>query len=528
MEAFITYIFKIAICTGTFLAVYVLFLRRTTFFGFNRFFLLSGLIASLIFPFINFKYDVILPLQSISTNINPLSEKVLTTNSASFSLDFWMILFGIYIVGFFLLVIKNMLSYSSLSKYILSGEKTKKGKYNIIENNRVKSPFTVLNYILINTHTLSNIEKDLILKHEITHIRQKHWIDLICSECMLMLQWFNPLIWIYVRFLKENHEFLADKSVIDSGISPAVYQAVLINQEFQGPVFSFSNSFIYSKPLNRLKMIKKTKSASWKRLAALTIIPLSGLFFWASATPNYIFDYAPIDKSNVKSSKDSVRVNLTVFSSGGEDTVHKGVLVYADKDAIMDENVKVIGDGKLNGKIVSITDNRVIENNDTVKIRVNTLHTKEGKDPLIVLDGKKLTDRDMSKINPESIDNISVIKDKTSVELYGEDGKNGVIIIQTKEYMKNNPDKAPQRNDGKVIGYGTSREKSTSRMINKIMPDGKEPLLIVDGKEKPLSYLDNMNASEIESMSVLKDEESTKKYGEKAKDGVIIIETKKK
>ncbi len=138
------------------------------------------------------------------------------------------------------LLIRNVCSYHRLKQYITNGERLDAKEYKLIESDIVKFPFTVLNFILINTNRLSSAEKELILKHEITHIRQKHWIDLIAGECMLLLQWFNPLIWIYVYLLKENHEYLADKAVLDSGgVSPALYQAVLINQEFQGPYFLF-------------------------------------------------------------------------------------------------------------------------------------------------------------------------------------------------------------------------------------------------------------------------------------------------
>lgn len=60
------------------------------------------------------------------------------------------------------------------------------------------------------------------------------------------------------------------------------------------------------------------------------------------------------------------------------------------------------------------------------------------------------------------------------------------------------------------------------------LKDWKEkPLLIVDGIEKPYSQMEKMNASDIESISVLKDAAGTAIYGAKAKNGVILITTKK-
>ena len=60
------------------------------------------------------------------------------------------------------------------------------------------------------------------------------------------------------------------------------------------------------------------------------------------------------------------------------------------------------------------------------------------------------------------------------------------------------------------------------------LKDWKEkPLLIVDGIEKPYSQMEKMNVSDIESISVLKDAAGTAIYGAKAKNGVILITTKK-
>ncbi len=60
------------------------------------------------------------------------------------------------------------------------------------------------------------------------------------------------------------------------------------------------------------------------------------------------------------------------------------------------------------------------------------------------------------------------------------------------------------------------------------LKDWKEkPLLIVDGIEKPYSQMEKINVSDIESISVLKDAAGTAIYGAKAKNGVILITTKK-
>lgn len=299
---------------------------------------------------------------------------------SNITLYIWTILAIVYSIGVLLFLMRNMVSYLKIFNLIRRGKRIPGNKFITVENLSVKSAFTVLSYVVINPTNLSVTEKDLILKHELTHINQRHWIDLLCSECMLLLQWFNPLVWVYVRLLKENHEFLADKAVLDSGAPSRVYQAVLINQEFQGSIFSFVNSFNYSKPLNRLSMMKKKKSASWKRLAALAIVPMLGLFLWASAKPNYIMKDLPIDTQM--------------------------------------ENSLVIDTVKPKGNKTSVL--TVKESNPKNDLS-SLLRKNDLRKALIIVDGQKGIK--LEDVKAEEIVGVEVLKGEQSIEKYGEEEK---------------------------------------------------------------------------------------------------------
>ena len=101
---------------------------------------------------------------------------------------------------------------------------------------------------------------------------------------------------------------------------------------------------------------------------------------------------------------------------------------------------------------------------------VNIHGVKDGEQPLVIVDGKEVLEKDaLSKISPERIKSISVLKDKTATAIYGEKGKNGVIIITLLtegeyEFKKTNPEKpytdalelaenAVQKIDGKIAYY---------------------------------------------------------------------------
>jgi TonB family C-terminal domain len=288
MEGFFIYLIKSTILLSVIAIIYHLFLRQTTFLHLNRAYLLLGILASFALPLIAYSYDVIITTIPNSQEQLPIAEQLMETTGNA--IDIYTILFIVYIAGIVLYLFKILSAYKKANSLIKRALIERRDGYKIVITKDVESPCSILNNVLINTENLSDTERKAILRHEITHIRQRHWIDLLCSECILLLQWFNPMTRFYISLLKENHEFLADRAVVKSGISPALYKAVLLNQRFNGPVFSFANSFDHSAKSKRLIMVTKEKSSAWKKLLILALIPVLTIHIWATAKPNYIVE----------------------------------------------------------------------------------------------------------------------------------------------------------------------------------------------------------------------------------------------
>lgn len=81
-----------------------------------------------------------------------------------------------------------------------------------------------------------------------------------------------------------------------------------------------------------------------------------------------------------------------------------------------------------------------------------------------------------------------------------------------------------------VTGYGKKSNLKTFKMNGlSIATDGdKEPLVVIDGKNSTMDALKKLDSDKVESISILKGDDATKKYGDKAKDGVVVIGTRKK
>ncbi|MGN6435314.1 MAG: SusC/RagA family TonB-linked outer membrane protein, partial [Agriterribacter sp.] len=70
----------------------------------------------------------------------------------------------------------------------------------------------------------------------------------------------------------------------------------------------------------------------------------------------------------------------------------------------------------------------------SVRVR-GQLSVSAGSDPLYVVDGLPITGN-ISNLNPDEIENISVLKDAASTSLYGSRAANGVVLVTTKRAKK--------------------------------------------------------------------------------------------
>lgn len=156
----------------------------------------------------------------------------------------------------------------------------------------------------------------------------------------------------------------------------------------------------------------------------------------------------------------------------------------------------------------------------------------DGKKPLILVDGK-ITDISIQQIDPETIESISVWKDKTATDKYGDKGKDGVIEIRLKKNTGSNEvivvEGKPLNGESSAIIVRSASASSSNEPVTVIgYGQPKEGFLyLVDGEVKDKAFVDALGTDKIESMSVWKGQKAIDKYGEKGRNGVIEIVTKK-
>ena len=305
-----------------------------------------------------------------------------------------------------------------------------------------------------------------------------------------------------------------------------------------------------------------------------------------------------------------VMVGFTVAETGKIKDVH---VLQSDEEALNREAERIVSEmpdwipGKQRGRPVPVK--------YTIPVRFGSFRFAENKPPLILADGKEISMEAMEKLDPSTIESLSVLKDSASIKVYGKRGANGVILVNTQRGSKDKkhnieisfskkatnadaiPDfpvsgtvvdeegrpKAgvsiivPNTNHGTItdinghfslkaikdgnlwfsfIGYKPVKAPVTSTMnirmeqeVVKLFPElsgsalnvssgtkgvngvsiygikGEQPLVIIDGKEAmDKDALSKLAPDHIKSISVLKDKSAQAVYGDKGKNGVIIVE----
>jgi hypothetical protein len=121
--------------------------------------------------------------------------------------------------------------------------------------------YTFLNNIFIPAKSFKNGHlKDEILTHEQAHANQKHSLDIILTELIGALLWFNPFLLFYKKAIRLNHEYLADEAVLSKYSDVKSYQLLLLDTILDKRAGTLISSFNYSITKKRLAMMTKIKN----------------------------------------------------------------------------------------------------------------------------------------------------------------------------------------------------------------------------------------------------------------------------
>ena len=627
MGIFFVYILKSSVCLAVFYLFYRLLLSRETFHRFNRVALLSILLLSCLLPLVEVTvekqtevHQTMMTLEQwlmLADMMN--AESTAELQAEEVTVTWIQVALLVYLAGILFFAFRNGYSLLKLGGLLRSGRKEQLEKYTggeekvtLIVHDRDIAPFSWMKYIVISQKDLDENGREILI-HELAHIQNRHSWDLLVADICIFFQWFNPASWLLKQELQNIHEYEADETVIEKGVDAKQYQLLLIKKAVGTRLYSMANSFNHSKLKKRITMMLKEKSNPWAKLKYLYILPVAAIAVTAFARPEIsetaeeisavkVNDLtAIVEAKATKTIEEAVQVSTVlkdtakpvevkyIPAEGGDKLQGSPVfemveqmpefpgggmpaaLEYIQKNMQYPESAKENGtQGRVTVQFVvdkagNVTEPKVLRSVDkeldaeairlvksmpkwkpgmqkgqavAVKFTMPVLFRLEGEKkvnspmvanslstdfsvqganaPLYIVDGKEVTSSIMSALDVNKIESMTVLKDKSATELYGDKGKNGVILITLK-----GSDKKPitLSNKSSVV----SVPGVNAVYLNNRRADWADVDVFVDGEKIELNgkALDEVVfPSEIESINV-------EKSAEDANRGKIYITTKK-
>ena len=357
-------------------------------------------------------------------------------------------------------------------------------------------------------------------------------LDLGYFFSWVALFWFNPFIYRLRQRLQETHEFIADAAVIAAEGSAYAYACLLTSQQ-QKPTQMLYNTFAAQL---RSRLLRMTQQASprWKVLQFAVCLPLMlslGMFFSVNFLQALPVDNGEQSLREVIKKWEQTPVIARTTTAG---------LIHTNKKTL--QNLPSAGMMTLAALPQDTTPQTIVITSSDRSGNAIEIKGKNAK-MLVVVDGKKVGtmgnggEAVISNMNADNISTVTVLKGESATAVYGAEGQDGVVIVNTKT---NSEDKMVVKvNSGADVSFTMSSNNSadgvgtSSSVIT--TSSGSRPLIVVNGKiigrmetNDKESPLNKMNPDDIDSINVLKGENATKKYGADGENGVIEILLKKR
>ena len=536
------YFIKGSAILAIFYLFYKLILQKETFFQSNRIFLLIGLFAALTIPYIIIPVHIDQPQLAINDFIINDSKQI---NKVLPSIDWISIATIAYFGGVLFFGIKFLLSIISLINLIIRSPKKKINGLYYLKSNVNISPFSFFNYIVYNPKQFKQHELQQILTHEKVHAYQWHSFDVLISQLITIIYWFNPFSWFYKKELQQNLEFIADSISQKKTTCKESYQKLLLKSSISINQLNLTNNFYNSLIKKRIIMLHKNRSKNTNQWKFSLIIPLMSAFI-------FTFNTKVISQNNTQNKNHTIHTDTEMviitkdtsdneleqvkndFSNEGITVKFKGIkrnnnqeittikIDVNSKESSANYNtasnnpinpIKISFDNE--GGNISVGSSNMNHENNFVFVSKDGKHSlmskgKEEQNLIFISDDKMLDEHEVLEIKDIG-DNVFAIK---------KDGVKKIIHID-----HDSDKKVWITKDKNIEVIDVKESKGGSKVL--IHSNNNDPIYYIDGKKASKDDIEKLDPNSIEKMEVYKGDKAIEKYGEIAKYGIIDITTKK-
>lgn len=326
----LTYFLKVIFCTALFYGLYALLFRREKMLVFNRFYLLGSLAVSFIIPSITFKVaapsstptDYFLSGYTVET-LYPV------TTEASAAPAFTLAKLLVWGVAFISLVIllRLIINFYKIRRKGLGGKTVYYNNTKLVLLEKHSVPYSFWDTIYLNKKEFEDgaIEHEII-EHEMAHIRQKHSLDILFIEFLTAITWFNPILYLYKRAIKINHELLADAAVTNGFQDVVAYQNILLQRASGLTKMGLASSFNFILTKKRIIMLQKQFNRKRSLLLGLTALPVMAIAIFMGCNT--------IQQKESETTSAEPQPTLTEGSTASEDSATAETVPFSEPKSI--------------------------------------------------------------------------------------------------------------------------------------------------------------------------------------------------
>lgn len=425
MNSLFVYLVELNISLMILYVAYKLFFEKDKNFTVRRVYLLGVLILPLLLPLL--PSSVRMPVGQLTSISISLEEVTIigagAANGTASNLSFSSVLLLLYYVILSLGILKVFLQLARITHAIIHSKRFQVEGITLLASKNLHAS-SFFGFIFIDPAAKKEDSFSHILEHEGIHKREWHSIDRILAELFVIINWFNPVAWMFRRSVIENLEYLADSAVLRKGTDPTKYQLSILNQYIGSA--SISNQFS-SQIKNRINMLNKNYKlgSRWKLALLLPITALA--FFVVSCTEKDapIKDIDPAEEITAKAPEMEVFTKVEEMPTfNGEEAIE--FRMYIAKNLIYPDEAAEAG--------------------ATGKIFIKFIVDKEGK---VVLPEEEA----LAQIEGKSIDEVVVVSYRKINEGAEEPEEKYIQMLkdEVKRVVLSSPAWTPGKQGGKAV-----------------------------------------------------------------------------
>jgi TonB family protein len=557
----ITYLIQVSFCWVFFYLIYHLFLRKETFFSINRWYLMTTVVLSLFIP----EIGVILKDWWITTPAETggivyaiaetphYIEAILNADKIESTNWLMVILTAIYISGVLVAATRLFHGLRRIYKLYLNGQKITKEHFTLVETNDVHLPFSFFHYVFISKKIPLNDKMDHIIRHELSHVESLHSLDILLLEALHVMFWFNPVLILYKRAIKQSHEYKADAYVLKD-VAIKNYGQILLGQSSSGLEVALANQFFNSQIKKRIAMMYQKKSSKMAMTKYLAVVPvlLLSLFLFSSSSLEKAMDNSALltETSSEVTASDTIPppppkppkapTPPKAISAPIPPAPPAPPVPPVPPKELFTEVEKMPRFPGCEDMNASDAEKEECSKKKLLEyVYTNLKYPKEAKDQGI----QGMVVVQFVIMNDGTIDNVKIVRDiggglgevsKSVISsmndmeerwIPGEQRGEKVNVLYTipvRFKLDGDSDPKPQ------VDKNSSQHAERTHPVFKKESSQKEPLIVIDGQIKGfgMKYSESLDPENIESINILKGEKALSTYGDKGKDGVVEITTK--